>query len=267
MQIFPNDKDGIERLQSRLDRWLESVPKWHDHFVFSPNPKNYFTTPEKPLSESKLALVSTAGVHLKTDTPFDVVSEYGDWSYREIPAETDPKALMISDTHYDHTDADEDINCLFPITHLNEMRQAGEIGALNDTFFGFMGFIPDTTELREKTAPEVADRLKADGVEVAYMTPGCAMCHHTIAIIQSAIEKVGIATIAMTLKPEVSYFMNVPRAVYIRYPYGYSVGPAFEPDTQREIVQESLKLLYQIEKPGTIIKLPYRWRGSRNRGE
>ena len=266
MEIYPENDQGIERLRERLDRWLESVPKWHDHFVWSPNKENVFTHPKKKLAESKLALVSTAGVHMRTDQPFDVISEHGDWSFREIPSSIEPSKLQISDTHYDHTDADEDINCLFPISHLNTLREEGLIGDLAKTFFSFMGFIPNTTEVRKSTAPEITQRLKENGVGLVFMTPGCAMCHHTIAIIQSTSERAGIATISMTLKPEVTYFMNTPRAVYIRFPYGYSVGPAFKPGIQKEITKKSIETLYEIEKPGTIIKLPYRWRGNRNRG-
>ena len=90
------------------------------------------------------------------------------------------------------------------------------------------------------------------------------MCHQSVGLIQTAIEKAGIPTISITLKPEVTYFLHVPRAAYIRFPYGYSVGPAFEPEKQIEILRVTLDALYQIKKPGTIVKLPYRWQGSGN---
>src|SRR3712207_8512419 len=40
----------------------------------------------RPLSESRLALVTTGGVHLPADTLFDIDDPSGDCSYREIPA-------------------------------------------------------------------------------------------------------------------------------------------------------------------------------------
>ncbi len=57
--------------------------------------------------------------------------------------------------------------------------------------------------------------------------------------------------------------MNVPRAATIRYPYGYPVGPAFQPELQKEILTKCLELIYEIKEPGTVVKLPYRWGGSK----
>ena len=41
----------------------------------------------KPLSESSLAIISTAGFYLEDDKPFDIDSALGDVSYRIIPSE------------------------------------------------------------------------------------------------------------------------------------------------------------------------------------
>jgi len=87
------------------------------------------------------------------------------------------------------------------------------------------------------------------------------MCHQTVGLIQNIIEGVGIATISMSLKLELTEQMNVPRAAHIRFPYGYSVGSAFQPAEQIKILKEALQLIYTIEKPRTFVKLPYRWRG------
>lgn len=70
-----------------------------------------------------------------------------------------------------------------------------------------------------------------------------------------------MATISMTLKSEVTEQVGVPRAAVIRFPYGYSVGSAFDLAMQRSIVKDALNLVYQIEEPRTIVRLPYHWRG------
>ncbi len=267
MDIYPKDAEQTQRLQDRLDSWLENVVKWHENFVWSPNERIPFVHPVKPLAQAKLALVSTTGTHLRTDEPFDVKTLDGDWSFRTIPSNTPASELVISDTHYDHTEADQDIDCLFPITHLRAIQKEGIVGELAQEFYGFMGFIPDPARLKEETAPAVAKALSEAGVDVVLLTPGCAMCHHSIAIIQSILEEAGMATISISLKPEVTHFMNVPRAVHVRYPYGYTLGPAFDATTQREILAKTLDLLYQIEEPGTMVKLPYRWRGRRTGGK
>ena len=57
-----------------------------------------FVRPEKPLHESRLALVTTGGVHLPEQTRFDIDDMSGDCSYREIPTDapivTAAKAAM-----------------------------------------------------------------------------------------------------------------------------------------------------------------------------
>lgn len=172
MDILEKKGHSYELRRKRFDRWLESVPEWHDHFVFSPITDTNFTKPAKPLSESRVALISTAGIHLKSQMPFDIKSEQGDWSYRRIPFDTPPDQIMISDSHYDHSDPDEDINCIFPISHVQQLAVDGFIGSVASTHFGFMGFIPDPKDLMNKTAPEVVSSLNEDAVDIVFLTPG-----------------------------------------------------------------------------------------------
>lgn len=172
MELLERQGEEYEKRKARFERWLDSVPKWHDHFVFTPNQTTHFSKPSKSLNKSKVALVSSAGIHLKSQEAFDVVSDYGDWSYREIPSDSAVEEIMISDTHYDHSDADQDINCLFPITHVRTLAKEGFIGEVASNHYGFMGFIPNPKELITKTAPEAAELLKKDGVDIVFLTPG-----------------------------------------------------------------------------------------------
>ena len=75
----------------------------------------------KNAQEAVFALVTTAGVHLKTQDVFDV--EAGDPTVRFIPSGCREDDLMISHTHFDRADADQDINCVFPLTRLKELEQ------------------------------------------------------------------------------------------------------------------------------------------------
>ena len=51
--------------------------------------------PRRPLSESRLALVTTGGVHLPEQERFDIDDPLGDCSYREIPSD----AYALTWTH------------------------------------------------------------------------------------------------------------------------------------------------------------------------
>ncbi|SDL92320.1 D-proline reductase (dithiol) PrdB [Bacillus sp. OK048] len=124
----------------------------------------------KPTQEAIFALVTTAGVHLKTQPVFDV--EAGDPSVRFIPSETEEAELMISHTHFDRSDADVDINCVFPLFRLNELARDGVIGGVAPTHYGVMGYIPDTKPLLADTIPLILKQLKDEKVDAVILNPG-----------------------------------------------------------------------------------------------
>ena len=127
----------------------------------------------KPLAEARVALLTSAGVHLRTQTPFDMVNPDGDPSYREIPATADQAQLTITHKYYDHSDADKDVNVVFPLDHFRDLAEKGIIGSLAPRHFGLMGHVDHelVTTLTTQTAPEVATKLRADGVDFAFLTP------------------------------------------------------------------------------------------------
>lgn len=127
-----------------------------------------FARPEKPLSESRLALVTTGGVHLPEGPRFDIDDFAGDCSYREIPS----TAEELTWTHaYYRPDEGSDLDAVFPLWTLRELEEEGVVGELNRRFFSFMGAIHDPEPLVRETAPEVANRLAGDGVDVVLLTP------------------------------------------------------------------------------------------------
>jgi D-proline reductase (dithiol) PrdB len=127
-----------------------------------------FVRPARPLAESRIALVTTGGVHLPGQPRFDIDDPAGDCSYREIPT----GAEDLTWTHaYHRPDEGSDLDTVFPLWTLKELASAGEIGGLNHRHFSFMGAIHDTLPLAERTAPEVAGKLARDGVDAVLLTP------------------------------------------------------------------------------------------------
>jgi len=129
---------------------------------------------EKPLSGCKVSLVTTAGVHHKDQMGFDIHDADGDPTFRVIDASRPIEDLMITHDYYDHSDADRDINIVFPIERLKELENEGVIGRAATMHYGFMGHITGrhVQTLLNKSAPEVAMRLKADGVDAVVLVPG-----------------------------------------------------------------------------------------------
>jgi D-proline reductase (dithiol) PrdB len=124
----------------------------------------------KPTKEAVFALITTAGVHLKTQPVFEV--EAGDPSVRFIPSSVKEEELMISHTHFDRSDADRDVNCVFPLFRLIELATEGIIGGAARTHFGLMGYIPDTSPLIDATIPLILKQLKDDKVDAVILNPG-----------------------------------------------------------------------------------------------
>jgi len=132
-----------------------------------------WTPVRKKLADSKIAIVTTAGVHHSHQAPFDMSDPCGDPSYRLLAGETIGSDYTITHDYYDHRDADRDLNVVFPLDRLIEMQSAGVIGAIARRHYGFMGHIDGhlIRDLVEVTAPEVAAMLQAERVDAVLLTP------------------------------------------------------------------------------------------------
>ena len=127
-----------------------------------------FVKPKKSLDRSRLALVTTGGVHLPDQPRFDIDDPAGDCSYREIPA----TANDLTWTHaYFRPEEGSDLDAVFPLETLCRLVRDGVVGELAPRHFSFMGAIHDPASLVESTAPEVAGKLVKDQVDVVLLTP------------------------------------------------------------------------------------------------
>jgi len=127
-----------------------------------------FARPEKPLSEIRLALVTTGGVHVPDDVRYDIDDPGGDCSYREIPV----GAETLTWTHaYYRPGNTADLDAVFPLWTAKRLVDEGAVGELNHRHFSFMGAIHDLGPLVAETAPEVAWKLADDGVDAVLLTP------------------------------------------------------------------------------------------------
>ncbi len=128
----------------------------------------------KPLQLSKIAIVTTTGIHHKDQKPFNMDDPNGDPSFRIIDVNRALSELVITHDYYDHSDAERDINIIFPIERLWELSDAGIVGEVSERHYSFMGHIEGEhiNTLVSKTAPEVATLLKDDGTDIVILTPG-----------------------------------------------------------------------------------------------
>jgi D-proline reductase (dithiol) PrdB len=69
------------------------------------------------------------------------------------------------------------------------------------------------------------------------------MCHQSVGLIQSVIERSGLPTVSITLLREVTERVAPPRALAVDRPLGYPLGEPDAPERQREIVLRALEML------------------------
>src|ERR671928_1806947 len=118
-----------------------------------------FTPFDRALAKSTVAIVTAGGVHLKDQEPFNIADELGDLGYREIPPDVDSSDLMVTHHHYDHSDADQDINVVFPIDVLRDLKEEGVIRDVARNHVGYMGYTMQLKAMYEGTAPEIANDI------------------------------------------------------------------------------------------------------------
>ncbi|HEY3042225.1 MAG TPA: glycine/sarcosine/betaine reductase selenoprotein B family protein [Pyrinomonadaceae bacterium] len=125
-----------------------------------------WTPLRKPLADCTVVLLTTGGVHLRTDPPFNL---NGDSTFRVIPKNARPGDLAISHQAYDRTDALRDINLVFPIERLRELEAEHVIGRLAENNYGF-GLMGSAKKLMP-SIKEVARRISESGVDLALLVP------------------------------------------------------------------------------------------------
>jgi D-proline reductase (dithiol) PrdB len=155
---------------------LKEMPLWIQVFMRTyPFRKSPWTkaAPVKPLGESRVALVTTAGLHMQDQPPFDQTIKAGDPSYRWIHGEVAVQELLIAHRSqaFDHSGIETDLNLCFPLDRFRELAAQGIIGSLNERHLSFMGSITAPGKLIKQTAPEAAALLIEDRVDLAFLVP------------------------------------------------------------------------------------------------
>jgi hypothetical protein len=142
----------------------------------SPKPPRVLVAPsnpawrpiKKPLSESRVALLSSAALRLVDQEPF-IPRE--DRTYRLVPS--DPSAGEIVIDHHSGIGRvpRQDPEIVFPRSALAALANRGVIGALSPFHISFMGGLKCHKEIESEIAPAIAVELKRAEVDVALLVP------------------------------------------------------------------------------------------------
>jgi len=136
-----------------------------------------WTELKKPAAESTVALVSSAGLALKSDAPFDQEGEkehpwWGDPSFRVIPKDAAAEDIALYHLHINPGLVEQDINTLFPIEILEEAEKEGAIKNAAPHHYSYMGYQMQPQEMLETSVPKMVEIMKSDGVDAVILVPG-----------------------------------------------------------------------------------------------
>ncbi|MEO7672957.1 MAG: glycine/sarcosine/betaine reductase selenoprotein B family protein [Pyrinomonadaceae bacterium] len=126
---------------------------------------------KKPLNESRLTFVSTAGVQPAGTLPFDTAHPIGDYTFRRVAANLKPADLEIHQLKYPTVGAERDLNVIFPIERLQELAKEKIIGELAEHFFSFIGYNMDAERLERSLAEDIADAVEAEKPDILLLAP------------------------------------------------------------------------------------------------
>ena len=130
----------------------------------------------KPIKETTFSLMTSAGISMKSDPPFNVEREklepaWGDPSNREILKTAQESDIDVNHLHINTDYIKQDINVMLPLARFREFEEEGVIGRFASTCYSYYGFQMDPKELLEQTMPKVVSRMQEEGVEAVLLTP------------------------------------------------------------------------------------------------
>jgi D-proline reductase (dithiol) PrdB len=135
-----------------------------------------WTPLSKPLSECTVAMISSAGIAMLDDAPFDQEGERqnpwrGDPSFRAIPRTATEDQIGVYHLHINSAFAKQDLNSVLPLQRLDELVAEGVAGRSADTHYSFMGYILDARELLQTSVPAMIAGLQEQGVDAVVLVP------------------------------------------------------------------------------------------------
>jgi D-proline reductase (dithiol) PrdB len=133
---------------------------------------------EKRLADSRIALLTSAGIYLKGSQPgFDLDGErerpeWGDPTWRVIPSATRPDQVGVAHLHINDEDLVADPEIALPAHRLRELVAEGIVGSEAANHLAVMGYQDrGLDDWRRTTAPAIVDHLRAEQADGLVLAP------------------------------------------------------------------------------------------------
>ena len=221
-----------------------------------------FTRLNKPLSQCKVALITTAAPYKPGAGDQGPGAAYNGaakfYSVYGFDVFNSPD-LRISHVAYDrdYTHA-KDSNTWLPVEQLTAAAKKGVIGELSASGYG----LPTNRSQRTTIAadcPDLLERLKQDAVDAVVLVPNCPVCHQSVSLAARFIENAGIASVIAGCAKDIVEYVGVPRFLFSDFPLGNSAGKPDDKESQWQTMQLALELLNSASCARTTVQSPQKF--------
>ena len=155
--------------------YIQQTRDLYDHLGYEPyrwfeaDSEPEFAKPSKPLAESKLGLISTAGTYLAGQVAYHYKD---DTSIRVIPGNSSVADLRFSHVTENYLlDARQDPRCVFPPQALQRLVSDGVVGDLANNYFSCMGGIYSQRRVRQELIPALDQAISEENIDVLLLVP------------------------------------------------------------------------------------------------
>jgi len=171
MQRGTKEVDGFHFLPPGLAAWIRTFIPNEEFTGYIP-----WTPLARPLEECTIALITSAGISLKQDPPFDMEREkqepsWGDPTSREIPRETKEQDIQIHHLHINLKPILQDMNVILPLHRMAEFEKEGIVGRLAPTAYSFYGYQWESKEFLTRGIEPMSRKMRQEGVDAVLLTP------------------------------------------------------------------------------------------------
>ena len=172
--------DCIKRWDQRYADWFVNDFAYSKQVVNDDTPRAALT---KPLSESRIMLITSAGLakeddapHGPGETPVEQAMAWRDYfeshpTYRTIPRDYPRDKIKIQHPSYDQTAVRRDLNVLFPLDRFEELERQGVIGELAPINLSYMG-LTSYRRVEVELVPKLVAEIKSQEIDAAFLVPG-----------------------------------------------------------------------------------------------
>jgi len=220
-----------------------------------------FARLSRPLADCILTLVTTAAPFQPDKGPQGPGAPYNAAAKFHQPYAGDTARdhdLRIAHVAIDrkHTSM-EDAGSWFPLPSMRSLARQGRF-RLAPRFHG----APTNRSVRhtlEADVPVIVQRCREDAVDAALLVANCPVCHQTLSLTARALEQAGIATVVLGCARDIVEHVGVPRLLFSDFPLGNAAGKPHDAQSQRDTLEQALRLLEQASGPRTTWVSPQRW--------